>query len=247
MKAAWGPVEERWLDDGAAATADRPSVLTIRPGHDTPIDRGIVLFPDGFGLHEHVVDVGRRLARRGMSVAIPDVYAALGPRTSFDLERLDGALAAIDATRETHVRLACSAALSSLGTQPGRTYAVGFCFGGRVALAASGMFADGFAGRAAYYPSGLMAGSTGWPERPIDQAVRFAGRTLLLFGAADRYVPETEADTVQRILAGAGGHVDAYAYPGAGHAFFWERHPNFHAAAAQDSWVRLTRFLDGEN
>lgn len=244
------PVHVRAREPSAGDPA-MPAVVVVRPEERTEAAEVIVLLPDGLGLRDHVVDVARRLARRGYVVLVPDVFFRSGRLRSFTLAELDDAVAAMRAVTEDDValvvdRLRAVVTEEFAGERPKRLSTLGFCFGGRLSLVVAGMLTDDVAAVGMFYPNGLLETPDGWSRPPISFADRLRCPVLGFFGGADRHIPEEEAAAVDEYLADKGIDADLYLYPGRGHAFFDEGHPNFDAASSQDAWCRLVALLGGE-
>ncbi len=129
-------------------------------------------------------------------------------------------------------------------TDPGRTAAIGYCFGGNIVLqmARRGMDLDGVAS----FHGNL---STQVPAEP--GAIQ--GSLLVLHGAADPLVPEEQVAAFKEEMANAGADMTFIAYPGALHAFTnpaadelgktYNMPIAYDADADRQSWAELQTFL----
>jgi len=235
------PENVRWITGSGEHPVD---VALFEP--PVPPAVAVVLYPDGFGVHDHIEEAARRLAGMGALVAVPDVFHGLGRRLRFSLDTLDDAMAAIARVSEADVERATSVALGVLNAAAGGALpiiGIGFCFGGRIALVARGVRPSAFRGCVALYPNGMLVKPAAWTRPPIGWATEGSSPALLLFGGADRLIPHDEAEAVVAALEASGTDVDSAIYADAGHAFLWDEHPNHDRRAADDAWARISRFL----
>jgi carboxymethylenebutenolidase len=119
-------------------------------------------------------------------------------------------------------------------------YVLGFCFGGRAAFM-QGTDA-GVAGVVGFY---------GWPARreeggssPVLEARegRFVAPVLALYGGADDRIPDSDVEAFYEALRAAHVLEETVVYDGAPHSFF-DRSMSEHAAACDDAWHRVLRFI----
>jgi carboxymethylenebutenolidase len=235
------PGTVRWVTGSGEAPVD---VLLAEPSARPTV--AVILYPDGFGIHDHIEHAARRLADAGALVAVPDVFHRLGRRVRFTLDTLDDAMVAIAGVSEADVERATSVAVGVLTAAAGGVPAmigIGFCFGGRIALVARGVRPSALRGCIALYPNGMLQKPAAWTRPPIGWATQGSSPVLLLFGGADRLIPNDEAEAVVAALEASGAQVDSAIYADVGHAFLWEEHPNHDPRAADDAWERITRFL----
>ena len=143
---------------------------------------GVLVFPEAFGLGEHALSQAERLAELGYVALACDlhgdgkVYAELG-----EVMPLIGAL------REApeHIRARARGGLDALTARPevdaAKVAAIGFCFGGTMALELARGGAD-------------VAGRGGLPQRPGHRRAsatpkNIKGKVLVCIGADDPGVP----------------------------------------------------------
>lgn len=244
------PADISIIQPNQAADRSTPSVVLVRPSGDSASGSIIVLMPDGLGLRDHVLDLGRRLSRRGHPVVIPDLFFRTGSRVTFTVAEIHDAIKAMEAVTESDMNLVIETVLEAIGTEFGRKSSsltiLGFCFGGRIALAVAGMLGDHTVnGVCMFYPNGVLDTHPGWTRSSAEFASGLRAPMMGFFGAADKYIPEHEAREIEkRLQAAPGSDRLFYLYPEVGHAFFDESHPNYDAAIAQDSWCRLLTFLE---
>ena len=212
-----------------------PAELVVPEGR--PATRGLVLWPDIFGLRPLFVDHARRLADdRGWAVCVVEPF---GGQEDLDLDQRQAAAAAlVDADKVADA----VAAADACGVEP--VGVLGFCMGGMYAmksLAASGRFDRSVA----FYgmvrvPEHWRGGGQGDAIDAVRQ--RGGSRFLFIFGGGDPWGPRGAPGRV--VAAGA----NVVGFPGAGHG--WAQDPdrdNYRATDAAVAWARAVAFLDGSD
>ena len=117
---------------------------------------------------------------------------------------------------------------------PERTGTVGFCIGGSMVA------------RFATVDPELRAAVIFYGHNPpLDQVPRIRAAVLGLYASEDPGITAKVPD-LARAMGEAGKRVDHHVYPGARHAFFNDRRPNFHAESARDAWQRTLSFFATE-
>jgi dienelactone hydrolase len=132
------------------------------------------------------------------------------------------------------------------GTDGARTAAIGYCFGGAVALQMARLGID-LQAVAAFHPGGL---ATSHPAR----RGTLRAKVLVCLGEADPFVSQDERAAFRREMTGASADFELVEYPRVQHGFTVpaaaERGKSYglplayDAKADQDSWSRLVTFLE---
>ena len=188
-----------YLAVGDGASAPRPTVLVC---HEGP------------GLDEHAKGRADRLAALGYVAFALDYHGGGKP---LERDEMYGRLGDLmpDSLR---IRALAQAGLDVVLAQPeadrGRVAAIGYCFGGTMALELARSGADLRA--AVGFHSGL--GTT----RPGD-AGQIRGSVLVCIGADDPLVPQAQRRAFEEEMAAAGVDWRMYLYGGAVHSFTNER------------------------
>ena len=146
---------------------------------------GVLVFPEFFGLGAHAKKRAERLAGMGYVALACDFYGDgwLAP----DMAQAGAAMATIGNDAAV-IRTRAAAALAALVARPevdaGRTAAIGYCFGGTMALelARSGAALKAVAG----FHSGLKTRGT------LDDAKNITARVLVCIGADDPMIAPEE-------------------------------------------------------
>jgi len=210
----------------------------------TPI---VLVVQEIFGVHEHIRDVCRRLARAGYCAIAPELFFRQG-----DPAKLESAAEII---KTIVPRVSDAQVLSDLdatvafaranGGDDSRLAITGFCWGGRITWLYAAHNPDIKAGVAWY---GRLTGPSNAanPVHPHDIADRLRGPVLGLYGGADQGIPVSTVDEMkQRLARGntASKASEFVVYPDAPHAFHADYRPSYRKEAAQDAWKRAVAWL----
>ncbi len=200
---------------------------------------GVVVLPDVRGLHPYYEALADALAGAGVHALALDFYGrtAGAEHRDGDFDFAEHRAAATDAGLAADVDAAI-AELRERGAT--RVYVLGFCFGGRGAFMQGTR--DDVAGVVGFY---------GWPAReeeggssPVEEARagRFRAPVLALYGGADEKITPEHQEAFATALSQAGVLQETIVYDGAPHSFF-DRAMTEHAAACEDAWFRVLRFV----
>lgn len=198
------------------------------PPEPTAMPRAaVVLVQEIFGVNAHIRDVAARLAAAGHEVLAPSLCDPVEPGVELGYDEAGVArgrelVAALGFDRAVDV---VDAAAGRLGADGRGVAAIGFCWGGTVALLANmrhGMAAVG------YYGGRSLPFLDEAPRAPL----------LLHFGERDPIIPPDHVARHRRQLPDARIHV----YD-AGHGFNCDRRADFDARAAMLAWSRTLAFL----
>jgi carboxymethylenebutenolidase len=226
IPAAAGPIPGyRAVTAGAKA---RPMVLVVQ---------------EIFGVHEHIKDVCRRLAKAGYCAIAPSLYHRQGDVTK---------LASFDEIRPIVAKVPDAQVMSDLdatvawaakeGIADAAKLAItGFCWGGRITWLYAAHNPNLKAGVAWY---GRLVGdkTENQPAHPVDLAKKIKAPVLGLYGAADTGIPVATTEQMMQAL-GASTKSKFQVYADAPHAFFADYRPSYREAAARDGWRRLLEWL----
>ncbi len=208
-------------------------------GRGRPI---ILVVQEVFGVHEHIKDVCRRLAKLGYCAIAPELFYRQGDVSKLEMNAIHKVVAAV-ADKGVMADLDATAKWakdSGVGdaSQLGIT---GFCWGGRIVWLYAAHNPAVKAGVAWYGPlTGERTANT--PEHPVDIAKAIRGSVLGLYGGEDASIP---AGTIEQMRAALGreSKSEIHVYPGMPHAFFADYRPSYRREAAEDGWKRCVGWL----
>ncbi|HEX5466297.1 MAG TPA: dienelactone hydrolase family protein [Candidatus Limnocylindrales bacterium] len=212
---------------------------------DLPSRAAMLILPDVRGLFTFYEELALRFAEAGIDALAVDYFgrtAGAGDRgPDFDHQphiaqvHWSGLRADIEAG--AHQLLAAAGP-----AEGGRDlYAVGFCFGGRLAYLCASLEDPAFAGVIGFYgpPVGPSRGEV---PAPIDLAGSFRGRVLGLFGGADAAIPPESRSAFETALGAGGVDHELVTYPDAPHSFFDRKQADYQAES-DDAWGRILAFV----
>lgn len=192
---------------------------------------GIIVFHEWWGLNDNVRAMTRQLAAQGYAALAVDLYgsAAQSPEEARGLMQ---AALKNEAALAAHFKAAMNFLRGPLKAK--KVAALGWCFGGGMALEAALQLPDQVTATVIYY--GHL---TADEERlkPLTMPV------LGLFGDEDQGIPVSDVRAFEATLKKLGRDPEIHVYAGAGHAFANPSGKRYQAAAAEDAWQRTRRFL----
>ncbi|CAO4143054.1 Putative carboxymethylenebutenolidase [Methylorubrum thiocyanatum] len=201
----------------------------------------ILVVQEIFGVHEHIKDVCRRLAKLGYFALAPELYARQG-----DVSRLANIQQIVsevvskvpDAQVMSDLDAAVAFAKATGKADTTRLGITGFCWGGRITWLYAAHNPGVKAGVAWY---GRLVGDASdlMPKNPVDVAADLKAPVLGLYGGADQGIPVAMIDRMKEACRAAGKTCDFVVYPEAPHAFHADYRPSYRAEPAQDGWKRL--------
>ena len=201
----------------------------------------ILVIQEIFGVHEHIKDICRRLAKQGFYAVAPALYARQGDvSTMGDVQQILSEVVAKvpDAQVMSDLDATVAFAKGSGDANVERLGITGFCWGGRVVWLYSAHNPQVKAGVAWY---GRIVGDHTdlTPKNPIDVAPTFKTPVLGLYGGQDQGIPVDTVEQMKAILAKGSSGSEFVIYPEAGHAFNADYRPSYVESAAKDGWQRM--------
>ena len=226
-------------------TGDRPiPAYCAMPASGGPFPVVLVV-QEIFGVHEHIRDVCRRLAKAGYLAIAPELYARQGDVSKLtDVQQIlkevvsrvpdDQVMGDLDA--------AAGWATASRRGDTRRLGITGFCWGGRIAWMYAAHNPQVKAGVAWY---GRLVGQHGpnTPTFPVDIAAGLKVPVLGLYGGADAGIPLDTVEQMRGALARGESGSEIHVYPDAPHAFFADYRPSYRKQAAEDGWRRMLEWF----
>jgi carboxymethylenebutenolidase len=201
----------------------------------------VLIYPDIRGLHQFYKELALRFAEAGIRALALDYFgrtAGLSSRAEpFDWQPHVAAMTIPTFLTDVTAALAY---LKSQSKIPRKTFIVGFCRGGTLALHTAAEQFD-LTGIIAFY-AGLSRSITGEKGTALVQAGKARYPVLGLFGGADQGIPPDQVQELDKQLGVAGVAREIVSYPGAPHSFFDRRFEEF-ADASTDAWKRILNFI----
>ncbi len=201
----------------------------------------VLVVQEIFGVHEHIKDLCRRLAKAGYYAIAPELYARQGnPAGISDIQELIKTIVSKvpDAEVMSDLDSTVAFAKASGNADTTKLAITGFCWGG------------GIVWRYAAHNPALKA-AVAWygpidrpptelqPKSPINLVGDLKAPVLGLYGGADTGIP---VESVERMRAGckeANKSCELVIYPDAPHGFNADYRPSYRAEAAKDGWAKM--------
>lgn len=194
-----------------------------------------------FGVHAHIQDICRRLAKQGYLAVAPELYARQGDVSGLaDVHEIVSNVVSKVPDAQVMADLEATVAWAGRSGEGDieRVGITGFCWGGRIVwlyAARSDRVKAGVAwyGRLAGQPTDLQ------PRHPLDLAASLKAPVLGLYGGADHGIPPESVEQMRSALKAAGRPSRIIVYPDTPHGFFADYRPSYRAEPARDGWKRL--------
>ncbi len=226
-------------DSLVLTAADGNRLAAFRARAARPTGAGIVVLPDVRGLHPYYEELALRFAEAGVDAIAIDYFGrtAGADRRGADFEYMPH----VQQTRIEGLRADVAAAAAALRADDrvSALFAIGFCFGGRLAFLVP-TFGLGAAGAIGFY--GWPTGSRPTAPAPADLAAEIRAPILGIFGGADDGIGPEVVGAFESALTAAGVAHELVTYPGAPHSFFDRKAVDF-AEASADAWSRTLGFI----
>ena len=227
------------LEGGDVKIGDIPAYYAVpKGGGKRPV---VLVVAEVFGLHEHIKDVTRRLAKAGYFAVANEPYFRIGELWKMtDLkEVIAGANKLTDEQCFADLDAVVAWAGKSKRANVEKLGITGFCRGGRTVWMYTAHNKKVDAGVAWY--GGLTAAPPAMPLTPMDVTDKIDRPVLGLYGGADQGIP---LELVERLRAGLKAFGNdkksmIHIYPEAPHAFNADYRPSYRKEAAEDGWKRM--------
>lgn len=200
----------------------------------------VLVVQEIFGVHEHIRDLCRRLAKEGYLAIAPELYFRQGDASDYsDVSELLEKL--VSKVPDTQVLADLDHAAHwavQHGGDASKLAITGFCWGGRITWLYAAHSPQLKAGVAWY---GKLVGNKtlSTPTHPVDEANDLTAPVLGLYGGQDTGIPQDSVESMRQAIRAANAKAEIVVYPEAGHAFNADYRPSYHAEAAADGWQRM--------
>lgn len=203
---------------------------------------GIIVVHEWKGISEHVMESSRRLAELGYIAFAADIYGK-GVRPADSKEA--AATAGSYKKDRPLLRKKILAALEQLKkcekTDSGNIAAIGYCFGGTTVLELARSGAD---------VAGVVSFHGGLDSPTPDDAKNIKAKVLVLHGAIDPHVPESEVESFKKEMTAGGVDWQLFFYGNAVHSFTSKaagddpaKGAAYHELTAERAWSAMKVFF----
>ncbi len=206
-------------------------------GENFPV---VLVAQEIFGVHEHIKDICRRLAKRGYLAVAPELFFRQGDVSKIKdvSEILEKVVAKVP---DAQVMKDLDATVAWAGVNKGdtkRLAVTGFCYGGRITWLYAAHNPDVKSGVAWY---GRLQGvaSTNQPKHPIDVVKELKAPVLGLYGGKDQGIPMSDVEDMRNDLKGTQSKSEILVYAEAPHGFNADYRQSYRKDAAEDGWNKM--------
>lgn len=200
----------------------------------------VIVVQEIFGVHEHIQDLCRRLAKLGYLAIAPELYFRQGDARKYpDIDKLLSEIVAKVPDAQVMDDLDATAAWAAThGGDEKRLAITGFCWGGREVWLYSAHNPNLKAAAAWYGPIEPPKAPLK-PINPIDIAADIKVPVIGFYGGKDQGISQESVEKMRAALTAAHKTFDLNVYPDAGHGFNADYRPSYNAAAATAAWAKM--------
>jgi carboxymethylenebutenolidase len=194
-----------------------------------------------FGVHEHIKDLCRRLAKAGYFAVAPALYARQGDPSQYKEipDIIKNVVSKVpDAEVAADIDATVDWAKASGKADTARLGVTGFCWGGRQTWLYS-IHNPAVKASVAWY--GPLAGTTDelHPKRVLDLVADIKVPVLGLYGAADQGIAVADVEKMQTELKQLNKPCEIVLYADTPHGFNADYRPTYRPEQAKDGWTRM--------
>lgn len=200
----------------------------------------VLVVQEIFGVHEHIRDVCRRLAKAGYYAIAPEMYFRQGDVSKLKtVDEIRPIVAKVpDAQVMADLDAAVDFAQKSGKGDVAKLAITGFCWGGRIVWLYAEHSTQLKAG-AAWYGRLVGEPSENQPKHPVNIAADIKAPVLGLYGGKDQGIPLDTVEQMRTALKKAKVAAEIVVYPDAPHAFLADYRPSYVEADAKDAWQKM--------
>jgi carboxymethylenebutenolidase len=201
----------------------------------------VLVVQEIFGVHEHIKDICRRLAKVGYLAIAPELYARQGDVSKITniKEIISKVVAKVpDAQVMEDLDATVAWAKKSGHGDTAKLAVTGFCWGGRIVWLYAAHNKDLKAGVAWY---GRLVGESDalHPKHPIDLVASLKAPVLGLYGEADSGIPVKTVEQMQATIKDKKKTAEIILYKDTPHGFHADYRPSYRKENAEDGWKRM--------
>jgi carboxymethylenebutenolidase len=202
----------------------------------------ILVVPEIFGVHEHIKDVCRRLAKQRYLAIAPELFFRQGDVSQIS-EVNEIVSKVVSKVPDAQVLSDLDAAARWAAANSGdaaRLGITGFCYGGRITWLYCA-HNDKVKAGVAWYGRLTSPVTELQPKHPLDIAKELKAPVLGLYGGKDQGIPLDTVEEMRTRLSGSKSEI--VVYPDAPHAFNADYRPSYREDAAKDGWAKMLEWF----
>ena len=199
----------------------------------------VLVIHEAWGVHEHIKDLCRRLAKLGYFAIAPELWARQGNAAAAkDMDETRRIMSSVPEAQVMSDLDATEAYAKSTGKADTTKLAVtGFCWGGRETWLYAAHNPD-LKAAVPWYGVDRPAGEL-TPRNPLDIAGQVKCPVLAFYGGEDQSIPPETREKREAECKAAGKTCEMKVYPDAPHGFNADYRPSYRADDAKDAWARM--------
>jgi carboxymethylenebutenolidase len=201
----------------------------------------VLVIQEIFGVHEHIKDICRRLAKLGYFAVAPALYAREGDVSGMsDIQEIISKVVSKvpDAQVASDLDATVAWAKGTGKADTAKLGVTGFCWGGREVWLYAAHNPNVKAAVAWYGPIKRPATDL-QPKNPIDIAGQLKTPVLGLYGGADASIPVATVEEMKAALKAANNPSEIIIYPDTPHGFNADYRPSYRPDQAKEGWSKM--------
>jgi carboxymethylenebutenolidase len=210
-------------------------------GENFPV---VLVVQEIFGVHEHIKDVCRRLAKQGYLAIAPELFARIGDVSKMtDIKDIVDKVVSKAADAQVMKDLDnCIRWAEANNGNTGKVAVTGFCYGGRITWLYCAHNQSVKAG-VAWYGRLKSTASETQPKHPSDLVEQLRAPVLGLYGGKDQGIPLADVEAMRGALKAANKPSEIIVYPEAQHGFHADYRNSYDKEAAEDGWRKMLEWF----
>ena len=200
----------------------------------------VLVVQEIFGVHEHIKDLCRRLAKSGYMAVATEMFARQGDVSKIEnvQEIINTVVSKVpDSQVMSDLDSTVAWAAKNSGSSD-RLAITGFCWGGRIVWLYAAHNPKLIAGAAWY---GRLEGESNamTPKNPIDYSAVLKAPVIGFYGGKDTGISLESIERMRGALKVVGDYSEINVYPDAQHGFNADYRPSYKKDDAQDAWKKM--------
>jgi carboxymethylenebutenolidase len=200
----------------------------------------VLVVQEIFGVHEHIKDLCRRLAKSGYMAVATEMFARQGDVSKIEnvQEIVNTVVSKVPDTQVMSDLDSTAAWAAKNGGSGDRLAITGFCWGGRIVWLYAAHNPKLMAGAAWY---GRLEGESNamTPKNPIDYVAVLKAPVIGFYGGKDTGISLESIERMRAALKVVGDDSEITVYPEAQHGFNADYRPSYKKDDAQDAWKKM--------
>jgi carboxymethylenebutenolidase len=203
----------------------------------------VLVVQEVFGVHEHIKDLCRRLAKSGYMAIAPELFARQGDVSK--LSNIEDVIKVVMKVPDDQVMGDLDATVAwakRSGKADGARVAItGFCWGGRIVWLYAAHANGGVKAGAAWYGRISNAVNALQNKTVLDVGSKLKAPVLGLYAGKDSGIPLAHVELLRAEIkkANTKDPSEIIVYPDAQHGFNADYRPSYNKAAAEDGWAKM--------